>query len=220
MPAYSTISKMLEGLSRQEAQSTLAHARDPTKHGKLIFDNVQNYLRQRDARIGRENTLNIGIAATYIEIEDIDPKAFDLDDKRRRLADSKRNNLNVDTLLGMIDEGHLQTIGVLQWLRTLMHYVPELEKWKTHISLLYRTRASKLPLPARPTKVHPLAASGKKETVTTELKDALVDFFGQMGQKEGDYVRRLIMVGGDGLTYEKLLQIKKYMQFHDCKENI
>jgi hypothetical protein len=36
-----------------------------------------------------------------------------------------------------------------------------------------------------------------------------------MGQRHGDYQRRLIMVGGDGLTFEKLHQIKKYMQFHD-----
>ena len=50
---------------------------------KLIFDNVQNHLQQRDARIGRENVLNIGISATYIEIEGIDRVHFD--DKRRRL---------------------------------------------------------------------------------------------------------------------------------------
>jgi hypothetical protein len=74
-----------------------------------------------------------------------------------------------------------------------------------HVSILYRTRAAKLPLPAQATKLHPLAANGKKETITVKLKDALLDFFEQLGQKQGDYIWRLLMVGGVGLTYEKLL---------------
>ena len=35
-----------------------------------------------------------------------------------------------------------------------------------------------------------------------------------MGQRDGDYLQKLILVGGDGLTYEKLVQLQKYMQFH------
>ena len=35
-----------------------------------------------------------------------------------------------------------------------------------------------------------------------------------MGQCNGDYLQKLILVGGDGLTYEKLVQLQKYMQFH------
>jgi hypothetical protein len=54
--------------------------------------------------------------------------------------------------------------------------------------MIYHTRGAKLPLPEWATKVHPLASSGKKETVTTELKDALVDFLGQMGQSQGNYL--------------------------------
>lgn len=81
--------------------------------------------------------------------------------------------------------------------------------------MLYCTRGAKLHLPEWATKVHLLASSGKKETVTTELKDALVDFLGQMGQNQGDYLPRLVPMGGDGLTYEKMLQLKRYMQFHN-----
>jgi hypothetical protein len=206
---------MLADLSHQESQTTLAHARDPTKHGKLVFDNVQNYLRQRDARIGRENTLNIGIAATYIELEDIDPKAFNLDDKRQRLKENKRRNLTVDQLLGFIDNKHIDTVGTLQWLRVLTNYIPQLHKWKREVSMLYRTRGAKLRLPERATKIHPLASSGKKETVMTELKDALADFFGQMGQTPGNYLPRLFPMGGDGLTFAQMLQLKRYMQFHN-----
>ena len=215
MPAYSTISNTLQGLSDQEAAVTTSHGRDPTKFGVLQFDNVQNYLRQRDPRIGRENKMNIGIAATYIELEDVDPKAFDLDDKLKRLAENKRAKLTVNQLIDMIDQPHLDVVSSLHWLRALTNYIPELAKWKTHVSMLFRTRASRLRLPARASKVHPLASSGKNETITTDLKDALIDFFSQIGQKHGDYLRRLLLVGGDGLTYEKMIQLQVYLQMHD-----
>ncbi|KII83514.1 hypothetical protein PLICRDRAFT_119348 [Plicaturopsis crispa FD-325 SS-3] len=215
MPAYTSIHRMMRALSEQEAKVTEAHGRDPTTVGIIRLDNVQNYLLQRDRRIGRQNKLNIGIAATYFEAEGIDPKAFDLDDKRKRLADSPRKDLDVYKLLGLIDHEHLEIIGVLQWLYVLVHYVPELGHLKSHVSMLYRTRAAKQPLPPRATKAHPLATSGKNETVNTELKDALVDFFGQLGQSNSDFLRRLFAVGGDGLTYEKFLLLKEYLQFHD-----
>jgi hypothetical protein len=137
---------------------------------------VQVDLQQRDMCMGHKNTLNIGIAATYIEIKGVEPKSFDLDDKRQHLVENRRKDVDVDQLLHMIDEQHIETIGVLQWLCTLTNYVPELTKWKEHVSILYRTRAAKLPLPAQATKVLPLAASGKKETITVELKDALLNF--------------------------------------------
>ena len=55
---------------------------------------------------------------------------------------------------------------------------------------------------------------GGKTRLTTELKDATADFFAQTGQQEDDYLPRLILAGGDGLTYEKLLQTKRYLQLH------
>ena len=163
----------------------------------------------------RKNTLNISIAATYIELDDIDLKAFDLDDKHRRLKENRRQATTVDQLLAFVDNKHIDAVGILQWLRVLTNYIPELQEWKKEVSMLYCMRGKKLHLPEQATKIHPLVSSGKKETVTTELKDALVDFLGQLGQNQGDYLRRLVPVGGDGLTYEKMLQLKKYIQFHN-----
>jgi len=182
--------------------------------GIIRLDNVQNYLRLRDFRIGRENKMNIGIAATFTEIEGVNSSALDPDDRMRRIADSDRGNLTVDRLHCMIDEEHLERVGILQWITTLVHYVPALSHLRSQVTTLYRTQAAKLPLPVNATKVHPLATSGKNETVTTELKDAMVDFFAQIGQQEDDYLPRLILAGGDGLTYEKLLQMKRYLQMH------
>ncbi|KAH7905521.1 hypothetical protein BJ138DRAFT_1130454 [Hygrophoropsis aurantiaca] len=213
--SYGAVYGGLQKLSQQEALVVREHGRDQTKGAVLVMDNVQNYLLQRDARIGRANTMNVGIAATYIELEDIDPKALDLQDKQERLNENKRKSLSVEQLLQFIDQRHLDTVFSLQWLLTLVNYVPALTYLKTHISMLYRTRTAKLKLPVRASNVHPLATSGKNETVTTELKDALLDFMEQTGQSPDDYQRRLMLMCGDGLTYEKIHQLKKYRQFHE-----
>ena len=114
----------------------------------------------------------------------------------------------------MIDQQHLNTVFELHWLRVLINSIPELSKWQGHISMLFREKATKLQLPAKPTKVHPLASSGKNETITTELKDALFDFLGQMGQHEEQHNNRLTIAGGDGLTFQKMLELQRYLQFH------
>ncbi|KAF8811788.1 hypothetical protein BYT27DRAFT_7336050 [Phlegmacium glaucopus] len=198
MPAYTTIYNSLKGLAEHAAEITYNHGRDKLKMGFLQMDNVQNYHRQRDQRMGRINKMNVGIAATYCELEGISVDASDLEDKRRRLSENQRSNLTVDGLLGMLDQ-------------TPKHgFLPPLET----VSTLFRERATKIQPPSGPTKVHPLASSGKNETITSELKDGLVDFLSQIGQREGDYIPRLILAGGDGLTYQKMIELKRYLQFH------
>ena len=80
--------------------------------GIIRLGNVQNYLRPRDFRIGRENKMNIGIVATFTEIEGVDGSALDPDDRMRQIADSDRGNLTVDRLRRMIDEEHLERESV------------------------------------------------------------------------------------------------------------
>ncbi|KAL1943190.1 hypothetical protein VTO73DRAFT_4265 [Trametes versicolor] len=214
MPAYTTVYHVLEELAQQEAETVRAHGKNSAASGCIWFDNVQNYLLQRDARIGRVNALRIGIAATYVETPDAPLTAFDFDDKQRRLAANERASLTVRQLIGFVDQRHRETVGVLHWLRILVNHIPELARYKESVSLWFRTRAAKQRLPEKPAPVHPLATSGKNETITTELKDGLVDFLEQCGQEPADYHRRLILCGGDGLTFEKMVQLKNYLRFH------
>jgi hypothetical protein len=214
MPAYSSVSRALRSLADQEAEVTRAVGRDPTKWGILRLDNVQQYIRQRDLRIGRENKMQIGVGATYFETEGFVEGADDLEDKRRRIAENKRKDLTLEMLMSWIDHKHLETVGVLHWMKVLTDYIPELAIYRSFISLLFRTRGAKHRVPLCKTKVHPLATSGKNEVVTVELKDALLDFFAQIGQTREDYLPRLLPVGGDGLTYEKILALQKYLQLH------
>ncbi|KAJ7864497.1 hypothetical protein B0H14DRAFT_3603688 [Mycena olivaceomarginata] len=62
--------------------------------------------------------------------------------------------------------------------------------------------------------MNPLAHSGKNEALIPELKDALLDFLRQLGQKEDDFDFRLWFLGGDGMSFNNAHLVKKYMQNH------
>ncbi|EIW62772.1 uncharacterized protein TRAVEDRAFT_113893, partial [Trametes versicolor FP-101664 SS1] len=185
--------------------------RDLTRSLILRTDNVQQYLKRREARIGRESAMKVGMSAMASEVLDFTPQAFDVDDKLRRIREDKRKDLTVNQLLSWIDFGHTSRVSALHWLQALVTYVPELEDMKTELATLFRTHAGKIPLPRHKTDIYPMPTVGKNENITTEFRDALLDFLGQIGQKDKDYDRRLVLIGGDGLTYEHLLQIKGYM---------
>ncbi|KAH7918111.1 hypothetical protein BV22DRAFT_1108446 [Leucogyrophana mollusca] len=196
--AWSTVTRALQEMSRQESARVRECGQDLTNWGVIVTDNVQNYLLQPNV------AMKVGLAATYVELEDIDPKAYDFDDKQRQLTESMRSQLTVEQLYSFTNQNHLDTIMTLQWLFTLARYIPGLDHLKKHTAMLYRTCGAKLQLPDHASKVHPLATCGKNETVTTELKDALLDFLEQTGQAAEEYQRCL-----------KVHQLKKYLQFHD-----
>ena len=79
------------------------------------------------------------ITATYCEFRDIDLTAADIKDKIRRVAESQRGNLTVETLLAMMDQRQLDTASELHRLRVLTNSGLKLSKW--HISMLFREKA-------------------------------------------------------------------------------
>ncbi|KAF8174754.1 hypothetical protein BJ912DRAFT_1024608 [Pholiota molesta] len=207
MPSYGSVIRAMRSLSEHEAAVTLEHGRDPNSIGIIRLDNVQNYLLQRDHAIGRENRLNIGLAATYYEIN--------LDGTDINFSKNLRSQLTVAQLQKMIDTTHLENIGVLHWVKALADWIPELGHLKPEISLLFRTRVAKQRLKVEQSKIHPLASSSRSETMLTDFKEALHDFFAQTGQTADAFKPRLFPVGGDGLTFEKMVQLKEYLQFEE-----
>ena len=198
----------------------MAHGRSANALGVIVYNNVQNYHIQHDQAIGRENRLNIGLAATYyeVDIDNNDINLFDLDQKWRMIEMGERAKLSVAKLQDMIDQHHIENMCILQWIHTLVQRIPQLQHLKPDIGILYQTWVAKQRLPVKVAKVHPLASSSRNETVFTDLKDALTDFFTQTGQTHQDFKQHLFPVGGDGLTYEKMLQLKEYLQFHENEQ--
>lgn len=216
-PVYSTVYNMMQPLSDEEAGVIQALGSDLTKWGVMHIDNIQNFLPQQDKQIGCGNKMTIGIAGMYMELDNFDVKVYSLDDKHKRIAKNKQSTLSTTQVLGFIDQKHLEIVGALQWLQSLTDSVHELHHMKGEVSLRYHTCGAKLPIPVHRSKLHPLASSGKNKTITGKLKDVLLDFFEQLGQMQDNYICRLVLVGGDGLTYKKFLLLKKYLQFHKDK---
>ena len=221
MPSINTVKALLKGFSDQKAIAIRTRGRDTsverinnrvmTKAILLIFDNVQHFMKQRDFRIGRENSMIIGIAATYVELN-VQAASLDVVDKRKRIAQNLRMEVTVDKLLGLIDQDHMRKIGRLQWIEALTRNIPQLAVYKAEVSLRYRTSVAKLRVPVKKSEIHPLATSGKNEALIGDLKDGLLDFLEQLGHSDGDYDFRLLFGGGDGMSYNNMLILKKYLQ--------
>ncbi|KAJ7433572.1 hypothetical protein B0H11DRAFT_2259264 [Mycena galericulata] len=172
-----------------------------------IFDNVQHFHKQRDFRIGRENSMIIGIAGTFSQFR-VDLAALDISDKRDWIIQSHRAQITVEGLLAMIDQPDIKNIGIIQFIESLTNYIPNVSVHKKELYLRYRTRVAKLSVPSRGNDIFPLATSGKNEASNTELKDGLLDFLNQIGQVDGDYDSRLCFGGGDRMSYNNILLLK------------
>ncbi|KAF9491306.1 hypothetical protein BDN71DRAFT_1510475 [Pleurotus eryngii] len=195
--------------------ATSYHATYEALRALAKFDLGLSYVRPCNLRLGREAGMNIGMAATAFVMKNFSPAAVDLQKKFDILALKSCKNLTVCKIRDLIDYENLHQALILQWLRTLVTFVPQLHQYKHAVSTLYATEAKKMRLPLEQTKVFPLSTNGRNETVTTELLKALMDFFKAIGQVEESYNQRLIYVLGDGLTYERMVLLKLYLQFHE-----
>lgn len=73
-PSYNNILKTLEELSKDAARKLEEVGKDPGRGLDLVFDNVQTYARQWEKRIGREDAMKVGMAATAVEIDGFKPE--------------------------------------------------------------------------------------------------------------------------------------------------
>ncbi|KAK7688668.1 hypothetical protein QCA50_008206 [Cerrena zonata] len=214
-PSYNTVLATLKRMAACDAAYLRELGNDDNEGIILRTDNVQQYLKRRELRIGRESTMKIGMSAMVNTLEGYTASALDLDDKIYRIRNSKRDEMEVETLLGFIDEAHAQNVAILQWVQVLVNYIPELSDLKPIVAKAFQTvgQGAKMPLPRKhQTVIHPLATVAKNENITTEFRDALVDFLSQIGQLDAAFKHRLIFLGGDGLTFERSLNIKAYLR--------
>jgi hypothetical protein len=212
---------VLRILSEDEAQKVKSIGEDPTQGLDLTFDNVQTFTKQWEPRIGRENTMKVGMAGTVVELAGFNPQAVDLERRRQLINEGKpkKASLGMDKLTELLDASHNRTVGALHWLQILVTYVPQLKSYLKGVQEKFRTEppGSMRLDGGKPHKssIHPLATSAKNETSSTDLRDGLVDFLKQVGQTPEHHHPRIILVGGDGLTFEQLLRLKQLAQFQD-----
>ena len=220
-PSYNNILQLLEQLSSDEAKKLAAIGRDPGHGLDLVFDNVQTYAKQWEKRIGREDVMKVGMAATAIEVANYNPEAVGLKRRRQLTKEGKEKKMALTTndVLGLLNRNHAQIVGALHWLQILTTYVPRLERYKGEVRKMFQTGPpANMRLDhdgVHKSVIHPLATSAKSETVIGEFRDGLVDFLEQMGQTPDNYQERITFAGGDGLTFEKMGNLKRAMQTQD-----
>lgn len=181
----------------------------------LRLDNVQVYVNPRDPRLARQSHMLHGTAGTGFVVEGFNASALELPRKRERLAENKRKALTCDDIWGNIDHEHLDVVCVIQWLRVLVDYIPQLSPYKPAVQKLYAddVKGDKHCSPKnRKTKLYPLPTNGWNETRISDLKKSLEDLLASVGQTPDNYNERLIFIGGDGLTYERMVQLKNVLQ--------
>ncbi|KAJ3973396.1 hypothetical protein EV361DRAFT_770638, partial [Lentinula raphanica] len=210
--SYNATLKMLEHYAAHDARAVLELAQSHGKSGILRFDNMQKQVKPRYQRIGREAIMLIGCAGTYCEGEGVVDGALSLNDKREWVAKNSRAQLTVEGLWDLIDHRFLADVLPLVWLEILFLNNPEVTEfhgvYAEELQKLYTRIGTKQSVTPRQTNVYPLKSNG-------ELLKALEDFLAQLGQTSESFVDRLILAGGDGLTYERMIQLKNYLQFQE-----
>ena len=220
-PSYRNVFDVLKKMSEDEAEKVKAIGWDQEQGLDLTFDNVQTYVKQWEMRIGRESVMRVGMAGTVVELMDFNQDAVSLGQRRQLVQEGrpKKMSLTVKDLLNLLNTSHNRIIGALHWLQILATYVPQLESYKGYVKEKFHTEPTgSLRLDTNGvhrTILHPLATSAKNETSSTDLRDGLVDFLEQVGQTPENHYPRVMLVGGDGLTFEQLGNLKRMTQFQD-----
>ncbi|KZV89643.1 hypothetical protein EXIGLDRAFT_751045 [Exidia glandulosa HHB12029] len=86
--------------------------------------------------------------------------------------------------------------------------------YRGDVKRAFETEARKLQIPrTRRTVIHPLRSNSHDPSLATGLKDGVFELYkDQLGLSKDGWQPRLMMVGGDGGTFEGLVRIQKYLQ--------
>ncbi|KAJ7822563.1 hypothetical protein B0H14DRAFT_2370690, partial [Mycena olivaceomarginata] len=95
---------------------------------QYVLDNVQMLCRQRDHRLGRQDILKVGCAATAILLEDCAPGAFDLQVHLDlvNVMKQERKEMTTESLYEAIDWDYIHELTALHWVRILVTFIPQL----------------------------------------------------------------------------------------------
>ncbi|KAJ7733725.1 hypothetical protein DFH07DRAFT_780514 [Mycena maculata] len=182
---------------------------------QYVLDNVQKFCRQRDLRLGRQDVLKVGCAATAILLEDCAPGAFDLQDHLGRVMQQKRKEMTTESLYADIDWDYIHELTALHWVRILVTFHPQLAHLCKAVEAAFNSdRMTKHRLCRRQTVVQPLGTNSEREAETPGMMRAMLDFEGQMGLDEKAMEGLIITPRGDGASIAAMWRIKKYLSAH------
>ncbi|KZV98080.1 hypothetical protein EXIGLDRAFT_669591 [Exidia glandulosa HHB12029] len=216
--SYNTVLDSLRTAGNERIAAAREIARSPVRWFKFVFDNVQRYNRQWEMRSGRESAMLKGTAGTLFEMIGFHPSAHDLSEKVRLIAEGRRYAVTAGDLRRLIDFPHVHRIKALHWLQVLIEFVPELACYRQGVKDLFRDAAKEPTRPPGKTNIISLRTNAHDPQYTSGISRALDDYLEtQLGQDAENWNRRVVIVGGDGATFEGLLRVKRERQNHDTE---
>ncbi|KAF7358795.1 hypothetical protein MSAN_01218800 [Mycena sanguinolenta] len=213
--ARACLDSLTDSSLSQLRQSVAEGIATGTQDWQIVLDNVQQYCRQRDHRIGREDVLKFGTAATAILLEDCAPGAFDLQDYPNRVMQQDRRQLSAESLRDDVDWLYIHELMALHWVCILVKFVPQLEHLQKDISALFKSeQMTKFRLRPHQSVMQSLGTNAEWETETQGMMRAILDFMKQMGLDEKALENLIFMARGDGASVAAMWRIKKYLSAH------
>ncbi|KAI0072322.1 hypothetical protein K474DRAFT_1574435, partial [Panus rudis PR-1116 ss-1] len=208
---YTTVRNALVQMAHERRESL----RQRIRAVWIVLDNLQQWAKRRDQRIGNKSEMITGCGGTAVELElgKCGPNALYVDEWQKRCAEGRRRELTTDRLMDDIDWDHVQLINELHFLSTLVNFVPALQGYRDAVRKLFETEAQKHQIdPNRRSKIQPLGTNAANEVSFQGMKEAMVDFFEQVGiTKDSEGVDQIQFVSGDGKSFEAMGKVKKYL---------
>ncbi|KAJ3485625.1 hypothetical protein NLI96_g4817 [Meripilus lineatus] len=208
---YSTTRNALVAMAQYKSQWLKENPLDEIR--SVVLDNVQQYARRRDHRIGTANELMTGTGATAIVMENCPPDAFEAKPYLEKLDKCDREKLSVASLQESIDWTHLQLVSELHFLDIVVQYVPSLASYRKDVSKLFKDCLKKNPIdPTRRTRIHPLGTNDANEVSLKGMNEALSDILDQLGIDDEVMRTKLQFVSGDGKSFQVIGDMKKLLE--------
>ncbi|KAJ7766471.1 hypothetical protein DFH07DRAFT_769737 [Mycena maculata] len=146
---------------------------------QYVLDNVQEWCRQRDLRLGRQDVLKVGCATTAILLKDCAPGAFVLQDHLDRVMKQECRDMTTESLWDDIDWDYIHELTALHWVHILVTFIPQLAHLRKEVeAALNSPRMTKLRLHYRKSVFQCLGINGEREVETPGMMRSVLDFEG------------------------------------------
>ncbi|KAJ8095787.1 hypothetical protein PM082_022894 [Marasmius tenuissimus] len=209
----------LRGIATEDGKLVVSLATGSNSAVIVRFDNVQKQRKPRFTRTGRDVRMLVGTMGTGHLVEAFNAQAVNLDEQLHLLKLDKRSTFTFDQYMELIDFSYIETALELEMLHILVVWVSELleDVHRDGLRDLWNTEGTKRQVKLRRTQVFPLPTNGYNETATGDMNKSIRDLLKKLGQTDSTYQRRVWFASGDGLSYERLVQLANYTQFQDTE---
>ncbi|TFK17076.1 hypothetical protein FA15DRAFT_711145 [Coprinopsis marcescibilis] len=127
-------------------------------HHWVVSNNIQTYARKYNPCLGQLSKILKGMAATAIQMENVDDKAFNLKTFLDNQAKGECETITTNMIINNIDTTHLANAATFQFLQTLVNFVPKPAHLQPFLAQYTQDHLHKLEQPTGfKTKISPLA---------------------------------------------------------------